>query len=227
MKTLDENQKIAWLIEPSREVWDSLIHHPFPRDLAAGILPLETFRYYLAQDNHYLEDFLRTVGLLVAKAATSELRRFAVTLLQDTLTGELAMHEAIERDFPFSGDCPINNVTYAYGDFLLRQAYQGSDCEILTALAPCVVSYRLIARRLSIDPVKDLPAAYQLWLDSYRGEAYGALVERFLTLLDERLSGQVREQRERARLIFRKACDFEFLFWEESYRGRLRFMVKD
>src|SRR5688500_11982723 len=54
-------------------VWQAIREHPFLRDLRAGTLPIETFRYYVIQDYHYLEAFGRSVATALAKAPTSEL----------------------------------------------------------------------------------------------------------------------------------------------------------
>ena len=54
-------------------VWHAIREHPFLRDLRAGTLPIETFRYYVVQDYHYLEAFGRSVATALAKAPTSEL----------------------------------------------------------------------------------------------------------------------------------------------------------
>ena len=43
-------------------LWSSIFSQPFLREIKDGTLPLEKFRYYLAQDYLYLEGFARTVA---------------------------------------------------------------------------------------------------------------------------------------------------------------------
>src|SRR5688572_28391594 len=53
--------------------WQAIQAHPFLAELRAGTLPIETFRYYVTQDFHYLEAFGRAVATGLAKAPTGEL----------------------------------------------------------------------------------------------------------------------------------------------------------
>ena len=41
-------------------IWRRIFDHPFLKEIKNGTLPLDTFRYYLAQDYLYLEGFGRT-----------------------------------------------------------------------------------------------------------------------------------------------------------------------
>ena len=54
-------------------IWGKIFAHPFLKDIKEGTLPLETFRYYLAQDYLYLEGFARTVAVALSKAPNANL----------------------------------------------------------------------------------------------------------------------------------------------------------
>ncbi|MCH8802377.1 MAG: thiaminase II, partial [Chloroflexi bacterium] len=47
-------------------IWRRIFDHPFLKEIKDGTLPLDTFRYYLAQDYLYLEGFGRTVAMALA-----------------------------------------------------------------------------------------------------------------------------------------------------------------
>ena len=53
-------------------IWRKIFDHPFLKEIKNGTLPVETFRYYLAQDYLYLEGFGRTVAMAMAKAPDSQ-----------------------------------------------------------------------------------------------------------------------------------------------------------
>ena len=55
------------LCTEARPIWEAIQPHPFLRELQAGTLPIEKFRFFLAQDWHYLDAFARTVGLLLGR----------------------------------------------------------------------------------------------------------------------------------------------------------------
>ena len=53
-------------------IWEEIFRNPFLREINDASLPLEKFRYYLAQDYLYLEGFARSVALALAKAPDSD-----------------------------------------------------------------------------------------------------------------------------------------------------------
>ena len=64
--------------------------HPFIRELAAGELPAERFRFYLEQNLYYLPQYARVMALGAAKAGDDrELAALVADLLGGTL-GALA-----------------------------------------------------------------------------------------------------------------------------------------
>lgn len=197
--------------------WQEILTHPFLLELAEGVLPREKFFYYLSQDDHYLEDLLAAVGSLVAKAQEKDLRRFAIRLLHETVQGEIAMHEMLEREEGFTV-YPPSSVTLGYGDFLVRIAQTHEPFAILVSLAPCFVSYRDIGLEYMRKLTERTPALYRAFFATYAGEAYGKLVEEFLGFLEREALRASPSQREKAHLLFARATEYEWLFWEESYR---------
>lgn len=197
--------------------WEEILDHPFVRELAFGVLPREKFFFYLSQDDHYLEDLLSAVGVLLAKAKGKALRRFAVRLLHETVQGEVAMHEVLEREEGFSPASP-SAVTLEYGDFLVRTAYTFSPFEILVALAPCFASYRDIGLRYHKELAEGVPPLYRAFFASYASREYGGLVEGLLSFLEEEARSATPLQRDLAHVLFERAVMYEWRFWEESYR---------
>lgn len=205
------------LFERVQDRWQKILEHPFLEELAHGTLPREKFFYYLSQDDHYLEDMLSTVGILVSKASTKELRRFAVRLLHETVGGEVAMHEALEKEEGFVS-YPPGEVTLRYGDFLLRSASTYGPLEILASLAPCFVSYRDIGLHYIGRVRETTPLLYRFFLESYAGKAYRDLVAGFLFFLEQEALQAKSREKEVACVLFARATQYEWLFWEESYR---------
>ena len=57
-------------VEP---LWTAIYAQPFLKEIKDGTLPLDTFKYYLAQDYLYLEGFARSVAMILAKAPNAEI----------------------------------------------------------------------------------------------------------------------------------------------------------
>lgn len=205
------------LLTGVRTKWQEILEHPFLLELAEGTLPRVKFFYYLSQDDHYLEDMLAALGTLVTWAYEKDLRRFAIRLLHETVQGEIAMHEMLEKEEGFTV-YPPSPVTLGYGDFLVRTALTHGPFEILVSLAPCFVSYRDIGLEYMRKLTGSTPALYRAFFATYAGEAYGKLVEEFLAFLEGEAQKASPFQRERAHTLFARATEYEWLFWEESYR---------
>ena len=48
--------------EESDAIWTVLHRHPFITELAEGTLPLDKFRFFLEQDDFYLEEYSRCLA---------------------------------------------------------------------------------------------------------------------------------------------------------------------
>ncbi|MEN3202876.1 MAG: hypothetical protein ABDK87_04015 [Atribacterota bacterium] len=213
------------LYERVQDRWERILKHSFLQELASSTLSQEKFFFYLNQDDYYLEDLLAAVGVLVAKAREKALRRFAIRLLSETVQGEVAMHEALEKEKGFS-TYPPGKVALEYGDFLLRTAYTFSPFEILVSLAPCFVSYRDIGLYYKDKLTEKTLPLYRAFFETYAGEAYGKLVADFLFFLEEMARLATPWQKELAHSIFERAVMYEWHFWEESYRFPLSATLK-
>src|SRR5712691_3301246 len=56
-------------IEP---IYDSILRHPFIRDLGDGSLDQECFKFYVLQDALYLREFGRALAIAAARAPEDE-----------------------------------------------------------------------------------------------------------------------------------------------------------
>src|SRR3954453_17183268 len=69
--------------ERSDRIWQGLPAHPFITELAAGTLPIDKFRFFLEQDDLYLQDYARCLAMGAAKSRDErELRSFLTDLNQ-------------------------------------------------------------------------------------------------------------------------------------------------
>ena len=77
------------------DIWDGLHEHPFLRELASGTLPLETFRFFLEQDNFYLVDYARCLAMGAAKSRDEEELRYFTVDLNQVIDAELPSNRAL------------------------------------------------------------------------------------------------------------------------------------
>ena len=200
--------------------WKALQEHPFPNEMARGELPGEKFQYYLRQDEYYLEDMIRCFGMLVSKGRDRFVRRLGIKLLDDTLGGEVVLHDDLIQE-GLESRYGVSDAALAYEKFLLKWADEGDDLDILVSLCPCVVSYNDIAKGLVGKRADSLPSAYSEWIESYAGSGYSSVVEYYLDALEKLMVDADEERLERSRAIFKRATELERLFWDSSYNSSI------
>jgi thiaminase (transcriptional activator TenA) len=205
-------------------IWRALHDHPFLRELSAGTLPLEKFRFFLEQDDLYLAGYARCLAMGAAKARDeAELRYFTVDLNQvldlelpsnrELLARVIAMGAADRGGG--SGMAPAN---VAYTSYLESLAFRGGPIEIMAALLPCAWSYVEIAQRLADGgpPANDVFAD---WISYFTLPATVEMVTSMRRDLDRRALGEGLGVSGRGRLgeIFTTSSRLEWGFWEMAY----------
>ena len=132
-------------------IWDAIFRHPFLAELVDGTLPLESFRYFVAQDYRYLEAFGRAVAMALAKAPDGPtMRRLSARVITPI---ERPLHtrlfelvgltiEEVEALEP----APTN---LGYMNHMLATAALGDLGTTAAALLPCPWTYHTIGERLA------------------------------------------------------------------------------
>jgi thiaminase/transcriptional activator TenA len=205
-------------------IWDGLHAHPFLRELAAGTLPLEKFRFFLEQDNLYLVDYARCLAMGAAKSRDeAELRYFTVDLNQvldselpsnrDLLTRVTAMGAA-----DCGGGLGIAPANVAYTSYMQSLALRGGPLEIMAVLLPCAWSYVEIAQRLSAEGTSS-HEVYADWIAYFTLPSNVEMVASMRSDFDRLASegGLGVTKREELGQIFATSSRLERDFWEMAY----------
>jgi thiaminase/transcriptional activator TenA len=198
-----------------------LHEHPFIREVAAGTLPHEKFRFYLEQNLLYLPEYARAIALGAAKAGDlEELGQFAEALANIVETEIPKDRELLDRVLALGaedrgGTRAMAPATLAYTSYLLSTAFRGGPLEIMTAIMPCAWSYGEIASRLRPD-VGDHPV-YAGWVGFFASDEYEVLVDELREQLDAMGSDASRARRRELATIFDMSGRLEHGFWEMAY----------
>ncbi len=204
-----------------RELWEGLHDHPFLRELAAGTLALDRFRFFVEQDLFFLPELARAVGLGVAKAGSErELEHFAEEV--DAVVGrELENNRQLLARLlelgagDHGGLLAAAPATVAYSGFLVSTAARGGTLEIMTALLPCTWSYAEIAVRLR-DEIAPHPV-YASWVGFFASDDYVELIAARRRTLDELADGIGGAHRRNLSDVFTMSTRLERAFWDMAY----------
>jgi thiaminase/transcriptional activator TenA len=205
----------------AQPIWDRELKHPFVRGLAEGTLPIDRFRFYLAQDYVFLIEYCRVFALAAAKAR--ELRTIGVftRLLDETLNTEMQLHRdycgrlgIAEGDLEATEPTPI---THGYTRHLLTVAYSGSIADILAAVLPCQLGYAEIGTALAREGRSGANSTYDEWVRTYSSPEFIAGAEKLGGLLDDLTTGWPAGELAHLETHFLTSSRYEYLFWEMAW----------
>jgi thiaminase (transcriptional activator TenA) len=198
---------------------------PFNRELAAGTLAAERFRFYITQDALYLGQYSRVLALAAAKAPdTASLQAFAHSAL-GAIAVEQRLHEHYLAAFGVSPEAaaaaePAPDCL-AYTSFLLATAHQQAWPVLIAALLPCFWIYWDVAFAITGAAAAATQGGnrYQAWIDTYADPAFGDAVNRVIGIADN-AAAAIPSERPAMLAAFVRSAQYEYLFWDGAYHRR-------
>ena len=200
------------LAQPS---WNAIKQHPFLAELESGTLPIETFRYYILQDYHYLGAFGRSAAAALSLAPDIETAR--QLLRRVTTPVERPLHvdlfEALDvtpEEVAATLPSPTNLAYQNHMEVAMR--VDGIACGI-AALLPCPRIYHEVGTILGTPshPV------FRIWQSTYSSGLLEESTAAWTRLLDElaRPAGPI--LRDRMRTAYLTSVRYEHMFWTMAY----------
>lgn len=212
-------QTFAQLIRDHQAEWRAYTEHAFVHQLATAALPPACFRHYLEQDYLFLIQFARAWGLAVYKSRDLAEIRQGLESLKAIVEVEMGLHIAYCRQWGIAPETldalPESRATLAYTRFVLDAGMRGDLLDLHVALAPCIVGYGEIARRIAADRTTRTDGnPYGDWIAMYAGADYQALVAAEIAWLDARLAPLDPSRFSAVSSLFRDATRLEADFWQ-------------
>ena len=213
------------LKEKHSALWNAAIDHRFITELGEGTLSRERFSRYFVQDYIFINDLVKMAGIAVAKApdigSARPVEQFLNAILgaEDSLFIDAFKTLGIaEEEYSGSEALPT---TAAFGNFLVRLAYEGTFREVCAAMLVTEGVYLAWGDRLrasGADPAasgSELGEFYQGWIDLHTDDALGPIVRYLESVVDRAEPPEV----PRLEAIFERALRYEVAFWDMAYGG--------
>ena len=200
--------------------WDAYCGHEFVRRIGDATLPEQSFRHYLLQDYVFLIHFSRAWALAVYKSENLTDMRMAASTLNAHLNYEMDLHVRYcakwglsEQDMARTDEARAN---MAYTRYVLECGMRGDILDLHVALAPCVIGYAVIGKRLLMDSETIIEGnPYREWIEMYADEAYQNVANNAVRQLDELAASRLGPGRfGRLATTFRQATLLEIDFWD-------------
>ena len=189
------------------EIANKCLNHSFVVGIKDGSLNENAFKTYVAQDAFFLRAFRQAYALAISKCDDTETARIFHKLMAGVLE-ELNLHKEYGRKLGID----IVNVKplaacRAYTNFLLRIAYQKGIDEIVAAIAPCMVLYAFIGKKIA-QAGYNKESKYVDWIKTYSGDDMQNLARQM-----EELLNMVAKDREEVRDAYAYAMQLELDFF--------------
>lgn len=212
------------------KVWEDGYNHPFVQEIGKGTLDKEKFQFYLLQDYHYLLQYAKVFALATVKADNEAMMTRLTNIQHSILAEEMDLHRSFMAGFGVSPEQMLQvkpslyNRTYTANMLAIGQT--GDLAEILATVFPCAWTYCDYAKRLKeqyADRLED--NFYKTWIEKYAGHDFAGSYEWFYDAIDEMVARKTDAQRERIAEIFVSSVEFEYLFWDMSYKQAMSYML--
>ena len=216
------------LKEKASKVWEAGYNHPFLQELGNGTLDKEKFKFYLLQDYLYLLQYAKVFALAVVKSDTEELMTRFSKSQYFILANEMNVHREYMANFGATEE-EIRSVkpslyNSAYTANMIAAGQTGGLAEVLAAIFPCAWTYSDYARRLKEQYASTLDGNfYKSWLESYASDSFLESFHWFYDALDNLTANMPEAQRKKIEEIFISSVEFEYLFWDMSYKQQMSY----
>jgi len=210
------SERLQLAAEP---VWEAILAHPYLKELKAGTLPAETFRFYVQQDWLYLQEFTRTAAIIASRSTDPGIMKELLAWVEPLVSMEYHFHRkhAAELGLDFDNiTWEMNEANWAYSRHMLACAHTGSTAEALAALLPCPCVYAHVGRQLVAGPVCPRPM-YAEWIEFYgpgRVSERIALIEGIFNRVVKDADPATLARCERNYVI---SSRYEWWFWDTAY----------
>jgi thiaminase/transcriptional activator TenA len=207
----------AW--ERTRGLREAIHGLAFNRELAAGTLGQDRFRFYITQDALYLEQYARILVMAGARGPDgATLRLFAESALEAVAVEQVLHSQYLGRFGVDMAAADPSPDCLGYTSFLLATAYHAPWEELMAALLPCFWIYWDVGAAIAREAGEGNP--YRAWIDTYSDEGFGAAVRAVIAATDKAAAGTTEAVRGRMMRAFVRSCQYEYLFWDGAYRMR-------
>jgi thiaminase/transcriptional activator TenA len=201
-------------------LYDRILDLPFNRELAAGTLAEERFRFYMIQDALYLTQYARALAAASAKAPDIEAMQFFAKAAATALVVERALHGGFFAKFGIdpadAAAAEPSPTCYGYTNFLLATALQDNYASLTAAVLPCFWIYWEVGKHIAAVARPENP--YRAWIDTYSDPGFGEAVTTAIAVADRAAVHASEEDRRVMLDKFRRSVQYEWMFWDSAYR---------
>ncbi|MBO4499268.1 MAG: TenA family protein [Bacteroidaceae bacterium] len=202
----------------SERIYRAILEQPFLKEMAAGILAVDKFDRYLAQDEIYVGNYGRSMYALSDIIPDPSQQEMFRAFAKEGIESEQIMHKLLIDRFGINTEVRPSVVTSTYNAHTEAAVATGIKEVGLAAILPCAWVYNEVGLEvLKFAQMDGNP--YAEWMSEYGNPEFTKGVRMLVDMADEWSETVTSEVRERMDSAFVEATLFEYAFWDYGYCG--------
>jgi thiaminase (transcriptional activator TenA) len=169
----------AW--KEATPIYNMILEMPYIQTLMEGTLEPEKFRFYIAQDARYLEQYARVLAIIGARMDRKDDVLQFIKFAEGAVVVESALHAGYFERLGIGEHPPMAPTCHHYTHYLLSIAATAPVEVALGAVLPCFWIYLAAGKHIFKHQNKN-NNPYQTWIDTYAGDEFYILVKKAITI---------------------------------------------
>lgn len=209
------------LVEETKDNWKKVIEHQFVKQIFAGDLAEDIFKFYLKQDYYYLNQSMRNMAVLISKQQDVKAKQRLIEVIYSEANVEFAEFEKLLDFYNIDADqyekFKLSYANISYSNYLLAVSSQNTFAEGLAALIPCYWLYLKIAEKHADKLKTNQNGIYKNWAAVFKRDEFREMVEDLIILLEAELT---EDNYELLKYHFNNSIKFEYHFFDDVYHKK-------
>jgi len=203
----------AW--QAADGIYRAILNLPFLKELAAGTLPQDKFRFYISQDNQYIDVYSRVLSHIASRLPDMNDVDTFLGFAKDGVAVEKGLHQAFSPDISMGKSMACE----FYTSYLKSQADREVAIEAASIL-PCFWIYLEVGKHiLKIADMDGNP--YREWIAAYSDPAFEESNQKCIGICDSLAEASTEQVRRQMTEAFVTCSRMEWLFWDSAYKKEL------
>lgn len=207
--------------EENYPFYQKILALPFNQELLSGKLDEDLFRDFIIQDYHFLQNYKKVHGILLARAPDEAASQFMANIIKQIDDETVSLHAVYIGRYKVTVQELTDPTAYPgtefYNDFLVKTATLEPFEVGLSATLPCHwVYYQVGSDMKRVEKVQG--NKYQAWIDQYgTGTWENSGTKKVVDLTENYMKAATVENKLKMKNAFVTAIKLEYMFWDGIY----------
>jgi len=200
----------------------AIVETPHMKEIVAGTLPIEKFKFQARQNYNYLIEYAKAWAVGLAKCHDYETMAMWAEFVRETIEHEIPFYrkhwkETLNLSIEDLEGTIMSNIKRSYTSHELARSWEGDLAEQVTSLLPCDIVYWEQAKVNLARCTLPKGNLYRNWIEFYTTGWFAEVCEKLIGLIDKLVAHK--SERDLARIveIYAVGCSYEYLSWDMYY----------